>query len=601
MSEQISLAGYLFKRLQQAGLHAVHGVSGLYNIGLTREAYHAGLEWSTHHNELNAALAADGYARVKGISVLLLSYGFDNSSEEMLSTVSLAITASYEDSIPIVLVFGTPERKAQIQASRHHNSFFKAQPDVLRQHDIFEVLADCFDKITITQEFIVDPKDAISQIDTAIRGCIIQSRPVYLEIPIDLVESMLPSQELTQPLDFNVPPNDIELERMVTTIIVDKIKQAVRPLILVDGGVTSCGLLKEANRLARQTRFPTAATQFSRGFMDETLHNFHGEISDFDEHGTYFTSSDLILYLGPSNIIDWIYPALLESKKPGTIYFNRDSVFIGDQKYELSSKSVVQQILSSLSEMELPSLAPYPDLSNLRDSLEILPTQQNTGLLRYDAYYTFWRRMSLSFRSGDKILIEVNTSQDGARCFVLPRDTTVINYGPKKLPEYMLAIASGIASAQQGLAKINRISTCRRTIVFLGIKGFQKAQQALETIVTQKVNLIIFVINKKAPMVESLMHAIEANHYDSSCWQYSESISFFGAPKDTPYPVCITIARTWGELDTILDGNRIQSGIGLHIVELMIQPRDRRVPLLSEKYGEPPSSLSPKKHRLKQD
>jgi pyruvate decarboxylase len=44
MSDDITLAGYRFKRLHQVGLHAVHGVPGNHNLAILREATDARLE-----------------------------------------------------------------------------------------------------------------------------------------------------------------------------------------------------------------------------------------------------------------------------------------------------------------------------------------------------------------------------------------------------------------------------------------------------------------------------------------------------------------------------------------------------------------------------
>ncbi|KAJ5940850.1 hypothetical protein N7516_001018 [Penicillium verrucosum] len=583
VSDEITLAGYLFKRLCQVGLHAVHGVPGNHNIAILREATDVGLEWVAHCGDLNAGVVADGYARVKGIAALISSF------ENMRSSVSTAIAASYRDRVPIVLVIATPERKAPAQASKFHHSFLDAQPDVSRQRDEFQVLAHCFEKITITQEFLVHPSEAAAQIDTAIRECIMQSLPVYIELPEDLVTSMVPTKGLAHHLDLNTPPHNTEMEKVVAASIMNKIKHAQRPIILVGAGVPSCGLIKEANQLAKKTRFPTAATQFSRGVVDETLKNFHGDISDFDMYGSYFRSSDLILLIGPLNIIEWAFPAVFEAKTAETVTFNRNSVVIGDKKYELFSRPVLQQISNCLSQSKLRDLAPYPDLPSIRDSIEMLPTRKTTEPLQHDIYSTFWRRMSIFFGPGDIILTETQTAQDGARCFMLPRDAILINPGAGKSPGHIIATTMGVALAQQGLGKTNYMLSQGRSILFLGAKGFQKASNDLRAIIDMKLNLIIFVINEGVPVVESLMHAMEYTQKDSGHWRYSESVSFFGAPNETPYPVYSSIARTWGDFDLIIHDKTIQSGTGLYIVEFIIKPGDpmQSPCLLAEMYGPP--------------
>jgi Thiamine pyrophosphate enzyme, N-terminal TPP binding domain len=66
-----TLAGYLFSRLRQLGVGSVFGVPGDYNLALLDYVEPAGLRWVGNCNELNAAYAADGYSRIKGIYALI--------------------------------------------------------------------------------------------------------------------------------------------------------------------------------------------------------------------------------------------------------------------------------------------------------------------------------------------------------------------------------------------------------------------------------------------------------------------------------------------------------------------------------------------------
>ena len=66
---------YLFKRLKQVGVESIHGVPGDYNLVALDYIPKTGLKWVGNCNELNAGYAADGYARVKGISALVTTFG----------------------------------------------------------------------------------------------------------------------------------------------------------------------------------------------------------------------------------------------------------------------------------------------------------------------------------------------------------------------------------------------------------------------------------------------------------------------------------------------------------------------------------------------
>lgn len=71
----IKVADYLFTRLRQLGVDSVFGVPGDFNLRLLDYVEPSGLQWIGNCNELNGAYAADGYARIKGLSVLVTTYG----------------------------------------------------------------------------------------------------------------------------------------------------------------------------------------------------------------------------------------------------------------------------------------------------------------------------------------------------------------------------------------------------------------------------------------------------------------------------------------------------------------------------------------------
>ena len=67
---------YLYDCLSKEGITEILGVPGDYNFSLLDilEKYE-GINFVNCHNELNAGYAADAYARVKGISALITTFG----------------------------------------------------------------------------------------------------------------------------------------------------------------------------------------------------------------------------------------------------------------------------------------------------------------------------------------------------------------------------------------------------------------------------------------------------------------------------------------------------------------------------------------------
>lgn len=71
MQPTYTIGDYLLDRLVDCGIDRLFGVPGDYNLQfLDSVIAHRNLGWVGCANELNAAYAADGYARIKGAGAL---------------------------------------------------------------------------------------------------------------------------------------------------------------------------------------------------------------------------------------------------------------------------------------------------------------------------------------------------------------------------------------------------------------------------------------------------------------------------------------------------------------------------------------------------
>ncbi|KAE8352289.1 thiamine diphosphate-binding protein [Aspergillus coremiiformis] len=557
MTDTIPLAGYLFRRLHEAGLRAVHGVPGDYNLVMMDYIVPAGLEWVGNCNELNAGYAADGYARVKGIGALVTTFGVGE-----LSAIN-AIAGSYAELAPVVHIVGTPKRALQTRGVKLHHSVCSGKPSD------FTMFAEMYSKVTVAQENLWDASTAPSQIDRAIRECVLQSRPVYIQVPSDMVTEPLPASSLAQPLDLTLPSNNPELEQEVCDIIVDRISSATQPFILIDAGTSRYGLTGEADELVQRTGFPTATTPFGKGIPDETLPNFHGIYASVGENTyvPYVESCDLVINIGPihSNVNTSCFTTIPNPKV--SVVFDQTSITIGSKVWNVLPKSVLRRVVDRLEHIMF-SFWQYPSLPDPRATLNRIPPVARTGALTQDI---FWKRMSRFFRPGDMVLTETGTASSGGRDFVFPRNVGMINSGVWLSIGYMLAAAQGVALAQRTLASSYKHA---RTILFEGDGSFQVTAQELSTIIRKQLNVIIFVINNDGYTIERLIHGMEAEYNDIAQWKYLDSPSYFGAPSDGSYPVLTARVSTWGELDDVLSRDDFQRSCGLRMVEVMMGVSD---------------------------
>lgn len=560
MSDQIDLTEFLFRRLHQIGVRSVHGVPGDYNLTALDYVEPAGLHWVGNANELNAGYAADGYARIRGISVLVTTGGVGE-----LSAIN-AIAGAYAEMAPVVHIVGTPPTQAQDAGVNLHHTLGDGN---------FRHFAEMAAKVTVAQTNLIDPATATASIDRCLQACVVNSRPVYIELPTNMVKAQVRASDLEQPLDLSIPFTDEGFEDTEVDLILDKIYSAKQPFIIVDGFTNRFGISEEADELVRVTGFPTSTTPFGKGIINETYPNFHGIYAGEAGNQIYNPwayGTDLVLRLGPLNSDVNTYGFSTIPDKHKAITFDRDFVEVAGTKYtNVHIKSLLRRILDRLDQKKLPRQEPYPDLGIPSEELKALaPTQPEDVIDQL----TFWRRISTFFRSGDIILTETGTPSLGGRDFVLPPHTRLINSSIWLSIGYMLGAAQGAALALRELLAEGKQSQ-GRAILFEGDGSLQMTAQAFSDIIRNRLDITIFVLNNDGYTIERWIHGMKAGYNDVQPWRYLEAPNYFGAPKDDPaYPVLTKRAENWGQLQEILAGQQLQEGKGLNIVEVMMTKED---------------------------
>ena len=115
--KQPTVAEYVLTRLGQLGIDRVFGVPGDYAFSIDDGVEDVpGLQWVGCANELNAAYAADGYARIRGAAILTTTYGVGE-----LSALN-GVMGSKAHRLPVFHLVGMPsERIQRLGLVTHHN------------------------------------------------------------------------------------------------------------------------------------------------------------------------------------------------------------------------------------------------------------------------------------------------------------------------------------------------------------------------------------------------------------------------------------------------------------------------------------------------
>lgn len=571
--EQIDLCEYIFKRLVQLGLGSVHGVPGDYNLTILDYVKPTGLNWVGNANELNSGYASDGYGRIKGISAMVTSYGVGD-----LSAIN-AIGGAYGERAPIVHLVGTPPTATQEAGACLHHSLGDGR---------LRIFADMNKFVTAAQANLIDVDKAPALVDATLKTCVLESRPVYIELPTNLVHAKVPAP--TSPIDLSVPGYDEEHETKVVSSIVEAIQKAKKPMIFMGGIAARFRVTEELNEFVRLTGIPTVTMTFGKGIVNESLPNYQGvymgAIGD-TVLKQQVDEADLVLDFGPmhSDVNTFGFTAV--PKADVTITINQYSVkFLGKNSDTsgrvYSPKSFMAKLLKRISATKLPEYpfnrgSTYPPhlLQNLK------PSSKNE-VIEHDE---FWLSMSNFLRSGDIVLVEAGTAIAGACSMVLPDNVIFLNSGLWLSIGYTLPALQGAALARREQRKEGSKEAAGfsgRSILFIGDGSLQMSVQGISDIIRNKLDATIIVINNDGYTVERYIHGFDESYNDIQPWRNTQAPSFFGAPiNDSDYPVITEQARNWGELRSLLARPDVEKGKGLAVIEIFMDMKDAPLPLKS--------------------
>ncbi|KAK5721964.1 hypothetical protein LTR15_006558 [Elasticomyces elasticus] len=553
MAKSIPVARYVFERLRGLNCHSVHGVPGDFFLRALDHIRPAGLNWIGNANELCAGYAADGYARA-GHSIAARQSGQGPKVGALFTTYGVgelsainAVAGSYAESIPVVHLVGTPSQKAWQTSSAarptHHtlgDGRMDVYAEMAKQITCAQTKFHNYDRI----------EDAVRACDETLQECVLRSKPVYVSIPVDMMEAPVPSELLAKPLQLIAKGETSSVEDDLARKIAERIRTARAPLLIVDGLSYPYDLLAEVNALADM--IPTACFGSAMGAVESDAKYWLGTVSGPTE---YSESADVVLIAGPmlsdTNTAAWTAIPPTEDR----VLFNLASVEMAGTVHQVLGKKVLQRLLLELASNPLtPVRLPARQLSK-NPSVHTEITQD-----------VFWSTMSSLLKPDDTVLLANGTPLIGGRDTEFPSRTQVVASSIWCSIGQMLPAAQGISLAKRDLGLPGR------TILFEGDGSFQVTCQALSDIIRCKLDVTIFIVNNAGYTYERWLNGMQAEYNDVPAWRYTELAKVFGAPSD--YPVLAVTVRTMTELVNLLAQESIYDGKGLKIVDVVMDAED---------------------------
>jgi indolepyruvate decarboxylase len=528
------IGDYVVERLAEAGIGHVFGVPGDYCLGLLDRIVESDIEFVGTCNELNAGYAADAYARIHGVGAVAVTYAVGGFS--LLN----AVAGAYAERVPVVVLCGGPsrsDRKAGLQ--RHHTL-----GDYGIQLKVFEAVTE----LAVALE---SAEEAPGQIDSAMVACREARRPVFIEIPADLVDARCSPP---QPLEWkSSPPSDPAALAEAVSEAALLLTAAERPLILGGVEVHRFGLREELEALIEHAGYPVATALMGKSLINETNPHFIGLYSGaLSEEYVRETveGADCVLNLGAfmSDINLGIYTASIATERlihatPDHVQIKHhrfDRVFLGD---------FIRGLRSSLRPAQGLDPRIRPASRALLEPFEVRPEEPLT-------IRRFYERVNHILDAGNVVLADAGDSFMCAGDLLMHEQTGFISQAFYCSIGFTLPAALGV-----GLAAPER-----RPVVFIGDGAFQMVVQELSTLLRHRLNPVIFLMNNRGYTVERVIH--DGPYNDIQNWRYHELVNVFCGAGGWGCEV-----RTEGELEVAL-GRATREHDRLAFVEVHLDPMD---------------------------
>ena len=516
MSRELPTVGeYLAKRLQEIGINNIFGVVGDYVLGLMDVLLENNLQLIATCNELNAGYAADAHARLNGVSVVCVTYNVGG-----LSLVN-AVAGAYAELVPTIVISGAPSTAQERQKLLLHHTAVD-----------YNLQLEVFEKITVAAVRITSPTQAARQIDRTISACLRERRPVYIEIPTDMVEQPCPiSETVDLPLD---PLLDKRALSEAVEEAVELLDKSQRPVILAGVELHRYGIADLLSNLLDKTGYPFATTLLGKSILSEMHPQFIGSYAgtlsqEFVRQRV--ETSDCILCLGAfmSDINLGGFTARLPEAK--LINANSDKVKIKHHFYHpVSLPAFMVGLTNKLQTKKSELLDIKPAKNSLSGNFEVISEQKLTNVRFYNRINRFICELE-----GESIVIaETGDALIATIDLVLYGNTEYIGQALYTSIGYAVPACLGAALAAPE----------RRPIVLVGDGAFQMTCQELSTIIRHRLNPIFFLINNDGYTIERAIH--EGSYNDIQPWKYHQLPQVFGNSWSCD-------VRTEGELEEALE------------------------------------------------
>ena len=489
-----TIGNYLLDRLHELGVEHIFGLPGDYVLGFDKLIEdHKKIKFINTTRENTAGYLADAYGRIRGMGVACITYGVG------INIVN-ALAQAYVESSPLVVISGAAGISEFKKNPILHHLINKSSTSYgdTTQLEIFK-------NITIAQAVLNDPSTALSEIERVLTECLQHKKPVYIELPRDMVNTPI---ELNYDGPSNTSTNHyhelVEALNEVTSIL----KEAKNPIIWAGHLIHRFGLATPLLQFAETYHIPIVSTLLGKTVVDEThplyLGVYQGGMSK-NEIRNFVESCDCALILGAilDDVTTGIFTEHIGQKQK--IIANQYDLTIGHHQYAHIN------IIDFIEGLTCLNFKKHFDVDIPKLQMEVFSAQPNKKLTTLRTFECLQKHIS----SDHLIVTDMGDCLLGCIDLTFPQNSFISN-------AYYASIGFGTPAAIG--AQI--AAPHKRVIGIVGDGAFQVTGMELSTALRYHLDPIIIILNNHGYGTERPL--LDGEFNDIVDWNYSEIPKILG-------------------------------------------------------------------------
>lgn len=494
---KVKLSDYIARFLVERGVRDVFMVTGGGAMHLNDSLGHCtDLHCTFNHHEQACSICAEGYARLTGrVAAVCVTSGPGGTN------ALTGVLGGWQDSIPIFVVSGQVKRET---------TTWSTDVPVRQLGDQEFQIVECAKTMTKYAVMVTDPAEIRYHLERAwhlmSHG---RKGPVWLDIPLDVQAATIETDGLAgfDPAELDVP-EDPTYDEALTPVILEKLANAERPVILAGTGIRLGGAYDEFRTLVERLGIPVVTAWNANDVLPDDSELFAGRPATVGTRAGNFVvqAADVLLSLGSRHNIRLIsYNRGQFAKDAYKVTVDIDAAELEKPTFtpDLPVHADVKDVMDAIADEDALAAAGYGDGSQhaawtawAHELNERFPAAlpEHFEADRPLNPYAFIDELSRELAPGDVVACGNGSAcvvtfqafrfKEGQRCFT-NSGCAAMGYG------FPAAIGCCVA---EGAAQCGAHPD-RRIICIDGDGSFQMNIQELQTVVQNQLNLKMFILN----------------------------------------------------------------------------------------------------------